>query len=342
MTKIIAEVCQNHGGSRETLSAMITAAAESGADYVKMQTIFSEDLTHRGQFDEGEIDDDGVTLTIKRPFAAEKERLSKLDLTEDDHRFFIDECGKHGVIPFTTVFSRNRIPFVASLPWPESVVKVASYDCASYPMIAELCEHFDHLIVSTGATFDEEIKKMADLVKSKGKRLSLLHCVTSYPNTLDMCNLKRMEWLRQLLRECDFSQDGWPASRSSPQASVGWSDHTLIERDGIKASLAAIAMGADFIERHFTILAKDQTKDGPVSVTPALLRQLAEFAKKDATEQKKIIAETVPEFAVMQGQETRAMTKTELLNRDYYRGRFASHVDGRIIHNWEDVPLPSR
>jgi len=317
MTKIIAEVCQNHGGSKELLGEMIQKAAANGADYVKMQTIFSEDTTFRERFEEGQTDDDGIIITIQRPHALEKERLSTLDLTEDDHRFFIEECTRNNVIPFTTVFSRIRIPFVASLPWPERVVKVASYDCASYPLLSELCDHFDHLIVSTGATYDEEIAKAADLIKSKGKKLTLLHCVTSYPNALDICNLRRMEWLRQ------FAD------------SVGWSDHTLIERDGIKASKAATAMGANFIERHYTVLKKDETKDGPVSITPELLKELSDFAKLSKEQQMKEM-ETMPEFERMKGEETREMTHTELLNRDYYRGRFASNVDGNWIYNWEE------
>ncbi len=312
MVRLIAEVCQNHGGSRETLSAMIAAAAEAGADYVKMQTIFSDDLTFRERFEEGGMNPDGTQKTIRRPYAAEKERLQSLDLNEDDHRFFIDECVKHGVVPFTTVFSRNRIPFVASLPWPESVVKVASYDCASYPLLRELCARFDHLIISTGATFDEEIAEAAGIVTKAGKKLTFLHCVTSYPNTMEMCNLARMEWLRQ------FTD------------SVGWSDHTLIERDGIDATKAAIALGAQWIERHFTINETTIAKDDPVSIRPHHLRELKAFAQLPKEEQRQAVR------SEMIGKQTRPMTPTELLNRDYYRGRFASKIGNGWVYNWEE------
>ena len=317
MTKLIAEVCQNHGGSRDTLAAMITAAAEAGADYIKMQSIFSEDLSHRERFDEGKIDADGTVHVMKRPFAAEKDRLSALDLTEDDHHFFIEECIKHNVIPFTTVFSRIRVPFVASLPWPEKVVKVASYDCASYPLLTDLCEYFDHLIISTGAVYDEEIIKAAELVKSAGKKLTFLHCVTSYPNTLDMCNLARMQWLKQ------FTD------------SVGWSDHTLIERDGIEATKAAMALGAEWIERHFTINKENTAKDDPVSIRPHHVQDLKAFDALSKEEQIKSVKEE------MIGSETRELTHTELLNRDYYRGRFASKVQNNWVYNWEEQPIPS-
>jgi sialic acid synthase SpsE len=297
---------------------MVHAAAENGADYVKMQSIFSQDLTPRGRFEHGEKEDNGVAKAIKRPFRPEYERLAKLDLTEDDHLFFIEECKKHNVVPLTAVFSRKRIPFVASLPWPERTVKVPSYDCASFKMLEELAEFFDYLIVSTGATFDEEIEQAAKFLQGMGKKFSFLHCVTSYPNSLNMCNLTRIEWLRKFT------------------PSVGWSDHSLIERDGIKAAKAALALGADIVERHFTILDKSQTKDGPVSVTPKLLKELTDFAKLPRQEMLERAKEEIPEFNTMLGLAQRKLTHEEMLNRDYYRGRFASYIDGEWIYNWQE------
>jgi len=312
MVIIIAEVCQNHEGSKETLGKMVEQAAAYGADYVKMQTIFSKDLTHRERFDEGEIDNDGTVRVIKRPYLAEKERLRTLDLTKEDHQFFIDTCVANSVIPFTTCFTKSSIPFIASLPWPEKVIKVASYDCASYPMLKELCDYFDHLIISTGAMYDEEIEKAAKLVKSTGTKLTLLHCVTNYPNTMEMCNLARMEWLKK------FTD------------SVGWSDHTLIARDGIDATKAAVALGAEWIERHFTINEVDTAKDDPVSMRPDHIQELKVFAALPKKDQMKAVRDE------MIGSANRKMSHTELLNRDYYRGRFASNVDGKWIYNWEE------
>ncbi len=336
MVKLIAEVCQNHQGSRALLGEMIAAAAESGADYVKMQSIFAEDLTRRECFEEGETAPDGTVRVIRRPYEAERARLRSLDLTEEDHLFFIGECQKRGVTPMTTVFARRRIPFVASLPWTERVIKVASYDCASFPMLRELCERFDHLIVSTGATFDDEIAEAARVVKDAGKKLTFLHCVTSYPNTLDMCNLARMEWLRNLLHEEGFAAEGLPDSRSSPLASVGWSDHTLVERDGLRAAKAAIALGAQWIERHFTILEKDRTKDGPVSIRPEHLQELRAFSRLPREEQLRRAQEEVLDWDAIVGQPIRSLTHIELVNRDYYRGRFASRVGDAWIQNWEE------
>lgn len=322
MSKIIVEVCQNHNGDRSVLKEMIHAAKENGADIIKGQIIFSEDLTPRERFDEGHEEANGVRKTIKRPYSAERERLAGLDLTENDYHFFVDEVNRAGAIPMMTVFSRNRVALAARLPWQgEMFVKIASYDCASMPLVSDLADHFDTLIVSTGATFDDEIKNTAAMLKEKNKKFALLHCVTNYPNTLAMANLNRMKWLRR------FSQE------------VGWSDHTLVSRDGIKAAKVALMLGADYIERHFTILPADKTKDGPISITPVLLRELANFTTLPKQEQMAIIQKEIPEWEIMLGQDTREMTHTEMLNRDYYRGRFASFINNEWVYNWEERPM---
>jgi len=322
MSKIIVEICQNHNGDKSVLKEMIHVAKENGADIIKGQVIFSEDLIPRERFDEGHEETNGVRKTIKRPYGAERERLASLDLTEDDYRFFVNEVNKVGAIPMMTVFSRNRVPMTARLPWQgETFTKVASYDCASKPLISDLAYNFDTLIVSTGATFDEEIRDTAAMLKGKNKKFALLHCVTSYPNTLAMANFNRINWLRQF----------------TPQ--VGWSDHTLVARDGIKAAKVALMLGADYIERHFTILASDKTKDGPISINPVLLRELADFAKLSNEEQKAIVVKEIPEWELMLGSTQREMTHTEMLNRDYYRGRFASLVNNEWVYNWEDEKI---
>jgi N,N'-diacetyllegionaminate synthase len=130
-----------------------------------------------------------------------------------------------------------------------------------------------------------------------------------------MAHLARMDWLRGFAPE------------------VGWSDHTLVAKDGIKAAKVALMLGADYIERHFTILPADKTKDGPISITPALLKELSIFSKLTKNEQRAIVEAEIPEWRKMLGQRSREMTHTEMLNRDYYRGRFASK---KYIYNWEE------
>jgi len=312
-TTIIAEACQNHKGDLKILGEMISAAKDSGADYIKIQSMLSKELTQREQFESG-ISENGKNKFIKRPYQNEYERLKPMDLDDEAHIWFVEECLRVGIKPLTTAFSFSRIPFLSSLAWDE--IKVASYDCASYPFIKELMNHFSHLIISTGSSIDEEIQKTAALLA--GHSFSFLHCVTIYPTPLDQIHLRRIDWLRQFT------------------ASVGLSDHTLVERDGLKASFAAIYYGANIIERHFTILDKTQTKDGPISVSPKDLKKLVEFTLWSRKDQGEYIAENVPEYENMLGQMNRSLSEQEVLNRDYYRGRFASRVGGRRRYNWED------
>ncbi|MBI2127236.1 MAG: N-acetylneuraminate synthase family protein, partial [Thaumarchaeota archaeon] len=227
---------------------------------------------------------------------------------------FLDECQAAGIKPLTTIFARARIPFVHELGFKE--VKVASYDCASFPMVRELKERFQHLYISTGATYDHEIETTAKILA--GHNFSLLHCITIYPTPLGVLNLARTSYLRKFTNE------------------VGFSDHTLAKRDGLKGSAAAIYLGAQVIERHFTILDKALTKDGPVSINPKQLKQLVEISKMGKGELEDYIKKNVPEFQQMIGSEKRTLSHEELLNRDYYRGRFASKVNGEVVYNWEE------
>jgi len=309
---IIAEVCQNHKGDLSILKDMIYAAKEAGANYIKIQSMLAKELTQRDQFEEG-VRENGSTTTMKRPYQPEFDRLISMDLDDEAHVWFVEECTKAGIKPLTTVFSPSRITFLSSLHW--DAVKVASYDCASYPLINSLKTCFQHLYISTGATFDSEIQHTADTLKDKS--FSFLHCVLIYPTPLDQCHLNRIDWLRQFT------------------PSVGFSDHSLVARDHLKASLGAIYYGADIIERHFTILGPEETKDGPISVNPTQLKELVNFCQLDKKEQGKFVNKYIPEYSIMLGSKERELTAIEQMNRDYYRGRFAMRKGEDLIYNWE-------
>lgn len=314
MALVIAECCQNHLGDWSVMKDMVWAAAAAGADAVKVQSMRAADLVRRERFEDGVVRD-GRTMVLRRPFQPELDRMRQAELSDELHHRFIEECRKAGVEPLTTVFSQSRIPFLASLPWRR--IKVASYDCASVPMLRTLAERFDHLFISTGATFDAEVADAARALT--GRSFTFLHCVTIYPTPLDALDLARMEWLRQFT------------------PSVGFSDHTLVARDGLKASLAALWLGADVIERHFTILPPEKTKDGPVSIGPELLATLVRYARAARADLEAAVREQVGELQPLLGRAQRVLSPEEELNRDYYRGRFASLQGGRVICNWEPL-----
>ena len=112
---------------------MVKDAAEAGSDYVKIQSMLADDLSFRDRFETG----DGA---IKRPYQEEYDRLKPLDLDDDAHYMFIEECLKYNVKPLTTAFNRTRIDFLANLPWPEMSIKISSFDCRSHKMIQDLID----------------------------------------------------------------------------------------------------------------------------------------------------------------------------------------------------------
>ncbi len=315
---LIAECCQNHNGQRDLLQRMIHEAAAAGADYLKMQTIRSRELAFRERFENGETDSSGKTKTIKRPFGAEKERLSKLDLAPGDEAWFVRECQRAGVKSMTTVFTRDAVRDVKDVGF--DAIKIASYDCRSLPLLRDVKKYWSTLVVSTGATLDTEIEAAAQVLE--GTNYTFLHCVTLYPTPLNQLHLRRMAYLR----------------RFTPQ--VGFSDHTAPAVTAMKASQAALALGATCVERHFTVLGPTETRDGPVSITPAMLKELRAFADKPRPAQMTELRETYPGWEETLGEMFRPLSDGELLNRDYYAGRFASMVNGRPIYNWEDVVMP--
>ena len=316
MPEIIAELCQNHNGDIKILDEMVHAASEAGADTVKIQSMTSSELTNRQRFEEGLIEGSRVKV-IKRPFKKEFDRLRKLDLTEDDHFKFIEMCQKYKIKYMTTIFSYSNIDLVENLGFKK--IKVSSFDCASTKLLKEITSRsFDSIVLSTGATFNREIEKASEILINSGKQYSMLHCVSIYPTPIEQAHLSRMKYLKR------FSK------------TVGLSDHSNPEQNANIIPAVAIYLGAEIIEKHFTILPKDQTKDGPVSANPKQLKELVDLKKLTKNELKKFIDENVNDINVLMGMENRDLSDMELLNRDYYQGRFASkNKSGEYKFNWD-------
>ena len=164
----------------------------------------------------------------------------------------------------TTCFSRDNIKEIKDL-WFKTL-KVASYDCASFQMLRELKDNFKEIIIFIGATYDEEIIKASKILSNFNFSFFSLYNYITLLHLEDL-NLSRIKWLKNFTKE------------------VGFSDHTLVKKDGILASKLALAFGAEIIERHYTILEEDKTKDGPVSINQEQLKQLVNFSNLDKNEQ---------------------------------------------------------
>ena len=186
------------------------------------------------------------------------EWFRRAELSDEAHSELIAECSRRGIAFLTTCFDVKRVPFLRNLGL--KVVKVGSADAASYAMLEQLANAgFDHLIVSTGMTSGTELKKTAKVLDGIG--FTLLHCVSLYPCPLDKVNLNRMETLR----------------RFTP--SVGYSDHCI----GVEAVKLAIARGASYVEKHFSLGEGGGCRQSPWDASPAEMEEIVHFAEDCST-----------------------------------------------------------
>lgn len=311
----IAELCQNHNGNFDTVKKMAYEAREAGADYAKIQTIFADMVTYRQKFENGVVKN-GIEEVIKRPYKDECERLKGLEISYDQQRMFIEYCHEIGIKPLTTAFTRDSVSKIHEIGFKD--IKIASYDCPSSFLLNDVKSIFNKIFVSTGASFDDEIEQAGKILS--GRDFYMLHCVTMYPTPLDQFHLSRMELLKKYT------------------PNVGWSDHSLVSENGIKGTLASIYYGAVVVERHMTILPESETKDGKVSIKPEHIKQIKSFARLSKDDKKSYLKDHFPDYEITFGNINRSLSKEELMNRDYFRGRFSNKDSkGNSYFNWEDI-----
>ena len=233
-TIIIAEAGVNHNGDIAKAKALIDKGAEAGVDYVKFQTFKAGNL---------------VTKQAKRAAYQDKntqnndsqyEMLKKLELSQDVHKELIDYCSKKGVQFLSTGFDFESLEFLAGLGI--TIAKIPSGEITNLPYLRKVATLFPEVILSTGMATISEIKDAVKVLTDNGvskNRITVLHCNTEYPTPMEDVNLKAMLHIQQEVG-----------------VAIGYSDHTL----GIEVPIAAVALGATVIEKHFTL---DKTLPGP-------------------------------------------------------------------------------
>lgn len=319
--KLILEFCQNHNGNEKVLNEMLERAARLGVYAVKLQCAFAEDLAFRPLFETGF--ESSAWRIKKRPFKAEYERIKKLELNFDQMSTFVKVAKSYQLEPIITAFNYKHLQALVNCGF--TTVKIASYDCASYELVRRCSEKFANIIVSTGASYDFEIERCRDILRDKGREVVFLHCVSLYPTPLELANLSRIHWLRRRADE------------------VGYSDHSAAGgKDVNLLSKVALYLGATWIERHFTVLRVDETRDGPVSIGSTDVLDLIAFSKLSECDQLLALDTEFPSWRKALGVETRPLSAEELANREYYRGRFfnpsgaVNAVGNPVgIYNWE-------
>ena len=233
-TLIIAEAGVNHNGSIETAEQLIETAAEAGADLVKFQT-FSADRLVTGSASKADYQ-----LETTSTSESQHEMIRKLELSREMHEELIAHCKKCGVGFFSTGFDPQSVDLLAELGLDR--FKIPSGEITNLPYLRHIGQYGKPVILSTGMARLGEIEAALEVLEASGtprERVTVLHCNTEYPTPMADVNLKAMLAIRDALG-----------------VQVGYSDHTL----GIEVPIAAVAMGATVIEKHFTL---DRNLPGP-------------------------------------------------------------------------------
>lgn len=230
---IIAEAGVNHNGSVETARQMILAAKKAGADAIKFQTFNTELLvTHTAPKAEYQGANDG------KPRESQYAMLKKLELDKNAYITLKNMCECDDIDFMSTPFDIDSIELLEAIGVEK--YKVPSGEITNFPYLVQLAQTHKPLILSTGMSTLDEISDAITVLNAHGAgEITLLHCTTEYPAPIEDVNLRAMETMRQKFG-----------------LKVGYSDHT----QGIEIPIAAVAMGACVIEKHFTL---DRNMEGP-------------------------------------------------------------------------------
>jgi len=248
---IIAEAGVNHNGDIELAKKLIDVAVEAGVDYVKFQTFKSESLVSKSA-KKATYQIENTKDTTENQF----QMLKKLELSHEQHNELISYCKKKNISFFSTAFDLDSLTYLKELGL--TMVKIPSGEITNLPYLRKAAALFSEVIISSGMSTMEDIKNAVKVFIEAGiskGRISILHCNTEYPTPMQDVNLHAMLSIQK-----EFG------------ISVGYSDHTL----GIEVPIAAVALGAKVIEKHFTI---DRNLPGPdqlASLEPLELKAMVQ------------------------------------------------------------------
>lgn len=274
---IIAEAGVNHNGSLETAKRLVDVAKQAGVDAVKFQTFKAKNLVSKAaqkadyqKKNTGNSDDKQIDM------------LKKLELSFDDFRELKNYCDKVGVIFMSTPFDFDSLDFLNTIEMPN--YKIPSGEITNLPYLIRIAKAGREVILSTGMCDMEEIEQAVDALQKYGaSKISLLHCTTEYPAPFEEVNLNAMLTLKE-----KFGLE------------TGYSDHTR----GIEIPVAAVALGAKIIEKHFTL---DKNMEGPDHKASLNPQELSEMVSAIRNVEKSL------------GTGEKKPTKSELKNRTVAR-----------------------
>lgn len=232
---IIAEAGVNHNGSLEIAKRLVDEASSAGVDIIKFQTFKAEKLVSKAA-KQAEYQKKNIGKGEETQYAM----LKKLELSNEQHEELIAYCKSKNIRFFSTAFDMDSIDYLHSLKL--SLWKIPSGEITNYPYLKKIASYKESVILSTGMCELSDIENAINVLVANGVSkdiITVLHCNTEYPTPMKDVNLKAMLEIRE-----KFGVE------------IGYSDHT----EGIEVPIAAVALGATVIEKHFTL---DKNMEGP-------------------------------------------------------------------------------
>jgi pseudaminic acid synthase len=244
---IIAEMSGNHNQSLERAIALVDAAANAGAHAIKLQTFTPETMTL--DTDSSEFQAAPGSLWAGRSLYS---LYAEASTPWEWHAPIMHRARERGITCFSSPFDESAVDFLETLDVP--AYKIASFECVDLPLIRRVAQTGKPVIISTGMATIAEIAEAVETARSNGcTQLILLKCTSTYPASPTNTNIRTIPHMRDLFR-CE----------------IGLSDHTM----GVGASVAAVALGATVIEKHFTLNRKEGGVDSAFSLEPEELTSL--------------------------------------------------------------------
>ncbi|MDZ8056371.1 MAG: pseudaminic acid synthase [Aulosira sp. ZfuVER01] len=245
---VVAEMSGNHNQSLEVALEIVDAVAKAGAHALKLQTYTADTMTldiHEGDF---YIDTPNSLWHGKSLYQLYQQAYTPWEW----HKPIFDRCKERGIICFSTPFDATAVDFLESLEVP--CYKIASFENTDLPLIRKIASTGKPMIISTGMATVSELDETVQTARESGcQDLILLKCTSTYPATPKDSNLLTIPHLRNLFN-----------------VQVGLSDHSM----GIGVAVASVALGATFIEKHFTLRRADGGVDSTFSMEPEEMQQL--------------------------------------------------------------------
>jgi N,N'-diacetyllegionaminate synthase len=243
---IIGEAGVNHNGDPQLAFQLVDAAADAGVDAVKFQTFLAEEVVSSGAPKAG--------YQIKTTGAGETQldMIKRLELTPETHRELIRRCERKGIQFLSTPFDFQSADLLETLG--VAAYKIPSGEITNWPFLSHVASKGKPVLLSTGMSDLAEVEQAVYVLRTaRCTELVILHCTSSYPAPPDCVNLRAMQTMADAFR-----------------VSVGLSDHT----EGNEIALAAVALGASVIEKHFTLDRSFPGPDHKASLEPGELRAL--------------------------------------------------------------------